>query len=178
MKRRRLGRAAIGFAGLIALVVVLMLVNSLRPSPGIVLPSEKDEGVQSGEDDGEGSLSVVEIRPDTVQAAVATLVRPESYRREVVVQQFWDSGSGTLENTVTVSSVWSTRVQPLTRSRASIRLPTVRAPISGTTASGLSMRQRPERSRQIWSRRSLPMRMCWSCRWRRSPRPIIRPSAI
>lgn len=92
MKRRRLGRAAIGFAGLIALVVVLMLVNSLRPSPGIVLPSEKDEGVQSGEDDGEGSLSVVEIRPDTVQAAVATLVRPESYRREVVVQQFWDSG--------------------------------------------------------------------------------------
>jgi len=74
MKRRRLGRAAIGFAGLIALVVVLMLVNSLRPSPGIVLPSEKDEGVQSGEDDGEGSLSVVEIRPDTVQAAVATLV--------------------------------------------------------------------------------------------------------
>lgn len=106
MKRRRLGRAAIGFAGLIALVVVLMLVNSLRPSPGIVLPSEKDEGVQSGEDDGEGSLSVVEIRPDTVQAAVATLVRPESYRREVVVQQFWDSGSGTLENTVTVSGGW------------------------------------------------------------------------
>mgnify|MGYP000714175573 CR=1 FL=1 len=89
MKRRRLGRAAIGFAGLIALVVVLMLVNSLRPSPGIVLPSEKDEGVQSGEDDGEGSLSVVEIRPDTVQAAVATLVRPESYRREVVVQQWY-----------------------------------------------------------------------------------------
>ena len=117
MKRRRLDRAAIGFAGLIALVVVLRLVNSLRPSPGIVLPSEKDEGVQSGEDDGEGSLSVVEIRPDTVQAAVATLVRPESYRREVVVQQFWDSGSGTLENTVTVSGGWTRVDQTLARDR-------------------------------------------------------------
>ena len=121
MKRRRLGRAAIGFAGLIALVVVLMLVNSLRPSPGIVLPSEKDEGVQSGEDDGEGSLSVVEIRPDTVQAAVATLVRPESYRREVVVQQFWDSGSGTLENTVTVSGGWTRVDQTLARDQMCIR---------------------------------------------------------
>lgn len=117
MKRRRLGRAAIGFAGLIALVVVLMLVNSLRPSPSIILPSEKDESAQSGEDGSDDALTVVEIRPDTVQAAVATLTRPETYRREVVVQQFWDSGSGTLENTVTVSGDWTRVDQTLARDR-------------------------------------------------------------
>lgn len=117
MKRRRLGRAAIGFAGLIALVVVLMLVNSLRPSPRIVLPSGTDADVQSGEGVGDDALAVVEIRPDTVQAAVATLVRPETYRRELMVQQFWDSGSGTLENTVTVSGGWTRVDQTLARDR-------------------------------------------------------------
>ncbi len=81
MKRRKLSRAAVGFAGLIALVVVLMLINSLRPSPEIELPSQEEEGMQSEENSSGDGLTVVEIRPDTVQAAVATLERPETYRR-------------------------------------------------------------------------------------------------
>lgn len=117
MKRRKLSRAAVGFAGLIALVVVLMLINSLRPSPEIELPSQKEEGMQSEENSSGDGLTVVEIRPDTVQAAVATLERPETYRRELVVQQFWDSGSGTMENTVTVSGGWTRVDQTLARDR-------------------------------------------------------------
>lgn len=117
MKRRKLSRAAVGFAGLIALVVVLMLANSLRPSPEIELPSQEDEGMQSEENSSGDGLTVVEIRPDTVQAAVATLERPETYRRELVVQQFWDNGSGTMENTVTVSGGWTRVDQTLARDR-------------------------------------------------------------
>lgn len=117
MKRRKLSRAAVGFAGLIALVVVLMLINSLRPSPEIELPSQEEEGMQSEENSSGDGLTVVEIRPDTVQAAVATLERPETYWRELVVQQFWDSGSGTMENTVTVSGGWTRVDQTLARDR-------------------------------------------------------------
>lgn len=117
MKRRKLSRAAVGFAGLIALVVVLMLANSLRPSPRIELPSQEEEGVQSEESSSGDGLTVVEIRPDTVQAAVATLERPETYQRELVVQQFWDSGSGTMGNTVTVSGGWTRVDQTLARDR-------------------------------------------------------------
>ena len=117
MKRRKLSRAAVGFAGLIALVVVLMLANSLRPSPRIELPSQEEEGVQSEESSSGDGLTVVEIRPDTVQAAVATLERPETYQRELVVQQFWDNGSGTMENTVTVSGGWTRVDQTLARDR-------------------------------------------------------------
>lgn len=117
MKCRKLSRAAVGFAGLIALVVVLMLINSLRPSPEIELPSQEEEGMQSEENSSGDGLTVVEIRPDTVQAAVATLERPETYRRELVVQQFWDSGSGTMENTVTVSGGWTRVDQTLARDR-------------------------------------------------------------
>lgn len=117
MKRRKLSRAAVGFAGLIALVVVLMLANSLRPSPRIELPSQEEEGVQREESSSGDGLTVVEIRPDTVQAAVATLERPETYQRELVVQQFWDNGSGTMENTVTVSGGWTRVDQTLARDR-------------------------------------------------------------
>lgn len=117
MKRRKLSRAAVGFAGLIALVVVLMLANSLRPSPRIELPSQEEEGVQSEESSSGDGLTVVEIRPDTVQAAVATLERPETYQRELVVQQFWDNGSGAMENTVTVSGGWTRVDQTLARDR-------------------------------------------------------------
>ena len=117
MKRRKLSRAAVGFAGLIALVVVLMLANSLRPSPRIELPSQEEEGVQSEESSSGDGLTVVEIRPDTVQAAVATLERPETYQRELGVQQFWDNGSGTMENTVTVSGGWTRVDQTLARDR-------------------------------------------------------------
>ena len=59
MKRRKLSRAAVGFAGLIALVVVLMLANSLRPSPRIELPSQEEEGVQSEESSSGDGLTVV-----------------------------------------------------------------------------------------------------------------------
>ena len=73
--------------------------------------------MQSEESSSGDGLTVVEIRPDTVQAAVATLERPETYQRELVVQQFWDNGSGTMENTVTVSGGWTRVDQTLARDR-------------------------------------------------------------
>lgn len=109
MKKRRISRAATGFVVLVVLVIALMLSNTLSSSPRIVLPEETEtvgETAESPSVDGD-TLAVVSVTPDTVQAAIATLARPETYRRSITVQQFWNGGSGTVEATVTVSGAWT-----------------------------------------------------------------------
>lgn len=97
-----------GIVILVVLVVLLMLMSNLRRSSRVVLPdtgsaAESDENLPSGGD----ALTVVEVSPETVQAAVATLRRPESYSRSITVEYLWDGGSGTAEMTVSVSGRWS-----------------------------------------------------------------------
>ena len=50
---------------------------------------------------------MIEVTPSTVQAAIETLARPEVYRRTVTVEQFWSSGVGSYEVTVTVNGLWT-----------------------------------------------------------------------
>ena len=109
MKQRRISRAATGFVVLVVLVVALMLSNTLRSSPRIVLPVETETPGQTTESPSVGgdALTVVAVTPETVQAAIETLARPETYRRSITVQQFWNGGSGTVEATVTVSGAWT-----------------------------------------------------------------------
>lgn len=109
MKKRRISRAATGFVVLVVLVIALMLSNTLRSSPRIVLPEETETPGQTEENPSLGgdALTVVAVTPDTVQAAIETLARPETYRRSIKVQQFWSGGSGTVEATVTVSGAWT-----------------------------------------------------------------------
>ena len=88
-----------GIVILVVLVVLLMLMSNLRRSSRVVLPdtgsaAESDENLPSGGD----ALTVVEVSPETVQAAVATLRRPESYSRSITVEYLWDGGSGTAGN--------------------------------------------------------------------------------
>lgn len=109
MDKRKLNRITVGFVALMVLVIVLMLVNSLRRSAHITLPQESDisDNIQEeGELDG-SALTLVEIRPDTVQAAIATLDRPTQYRRTFRVMQFWSDGSGGSEFSVAVSGPWT-----------------------------------------------------------------------
>jgi len=94
-----------GFLILIVLIVVLMMANSLRRTSHITLPdpsaaaSASGSGTQSTED----AVIRVEVTPETVQAAVATLKRPESYVRLLTVERLWSGGSGTVQIAVTVS---------------------------------------------------------------------------
>lgn len=109
MDKRKLNRITVGFVALMVLVIVLMLVNGLRRTAHITLPQETDVSDTTPEDgsSNESALALVEIRPDTVQAAIATLERPTQYRRTFRVMQFWSGGSGENEVSVAVNGPWT-----------------------------------------------------------------------
>lgn len=96
-------------AALILLVIVFMLRGSLRGPERVVLPQEvTNEGVNSGTDDGENDvINRVDIRPSTVQDAIAVLRRPQQYQRTVVIERYYSGGSciDTLE--VFVDNGWT-----------------------------------------------------------------------
>lgn len=113
-----------GFVVLVVLVVGLMMSGSLRRSSHITLPAP-DEGVGQTPEENPNAASgptVVEITPGTVQAAIASLTRPEAYRRTVTVEQMWTGGSGAYETSVTVSGSWTRtdRTMPDGRTRHTI----------------------------------------------------------
>lgn len=109
MDKRKLNRITVGFVALMVLVIVLMLVNGLRRTAHITLPQESDVS-DSTQDDGEmdgSDLTLVEIRPDTVQSAIASLERPAQYRRTFRIMLFWSGGSGESEVSVAVNGPWT-----------------------------------------------------------------------
>ena len=109
MDKRNLKWITWGAVILTVLIVAAMLMDTLRRPGQITLPDpDAVENQTSSDAVTEGSaLSVVEVRPDTVQAAIATLSRPEVYRRTVTVEQFWEGGSGKYEIAVTVNAPWT-----------------------------------------------------------------------
>lgn len=59
-----------------------------------VKPSGSEEPIHSGAPGIGGGDLVVEVTPQTVQSVIATLVRPESYYREITLETFWgENGS-------------------------------------------------------------------------------------
>ena len=93
---------------LVVLVVLLMLMSNLRRSSRVVLPDTSTPAGDSAEQTSGGSaIQVVEVTPETVQAAIATLHRPEAYSRSVTVEYLWNGGSSTSEITVSASGGWS-----------------------------------------------------------------------
>ena len=109
MDKRNLKWITWGAVILTVLIVAAMLMDTLRRPGQITLPDpDAVENQTTGDAVTEGNaLSVVEVRPDTVQAAIATLSRPEVYRRTVTVEQFWEGGSGKYEIAVTVNAPWT-----------------------------------------------------------------------
>ena len=124
MDKRNLNWITWSFIVGTVIVVVIMLMNTLQRPEHIVLPDTTAASDQIAEDPGNDgdALTVVEITPKTVQSAIATLSRPETYRRTVTVEQFWSTGSGSYETTVTVSGGWTRmdRTMPDGRVRHSI----------------------------------------------------------
>ena len=102
------------FVAATLLVVVLMLIGTLQRPERIQLPLTDLVPEQSTDDPDSGALTVVAVTPDTVQAAIASLDRPESYRRTITVEQIWSGGSGAFEVDVTVRDGWTRtdRVMP------------------------------------------------------------------
>lgn len=109
MEKKHLNWVTIGFAALALLVVAMMLMNTIHRPTAITLPdtdATPDQTVQDS-DRTDDSLTVIEITPDTVQAAIATLSRPDAYQRTITIEQFWTGGSATYETMVSVRSPWT-----------------------------------------------------------------------
>lgn len=70
----------------------LFLVNIPSVSLAQVDESSSGDGGSSAQDDN-GRFWQVDVTPETVQSIVASLSRPESYYRELVVESLWDGGS-------------------------------------------------------------------------------------
>lgn len=107
MDKQWLNRITFAFLTVTVLVVILMLSGTLGRTSRISLPAGGPPAGQSPGDAAEPPLTVVEITPDTVQTAIATLSRPEEYRRTVTVEQFWAGGSGVYETAVAVGGGWT-----------------------------------------------------------------------
>lgn len=103
MDKQKLNRITMAFVVLTVLLVTLMLNHTLRRSSHITLPEVLPTTEENtGETTGSNALSVVEISPETVQTAIETLNRPDSYTRSIIVEQVWSGGSGTYQTDVTV----------------------------------------------------------------------------
>ena len=124
MDKKRLNWVTIGFTALALLVVGMMLTDTMRRPTEIKLPDVETTSDQATENPNQTSaaLTVIEITPDTVQSAVATLSRPSMYQRTITVEQFWSGGRGSYDTTVTVNGSWTRtdRVMPDGRVRHSI----------------------------------------------------------
>lgn len=96
-----------GIVILVVLVVLLMLMSNLRRSTRVVLPDTSTTAEDSELPPDGGELTVVEVTPETVQAAIATLHRPEAYSRSVTVEYLWNGGSNSTEMSVFVSGGWT-----------------------------------------------------------------------
>ena len=92
------------FVAATIVIVALMLLSTLQRPSRIRLPAtDTAPGQTSGEVETEsGTLTVISVTPETVQAAIGSLSRPAAYRRTVTVEQIWSGGSGTSETSVVV----------------------------------------------------------------------------
>lgn len=116
MDKKRLNWVTFGFTALALVVVSMMLMNIVRRPGEIKLPDVETISDQTAENPNQTSaaLTVIEITPETVQAAIETLHRPSMYQRTVTVEQFWSGGSGSYDTNVTVNGSWTRtdRVMP------------------------------------------------------------------
>lgn len=108
MDKRKLNWITWSFVVLTVLVLAMMLANTLRSPTEIVLPdsSTSPDSTDGTLGDG-GDMLVVEVNPSTVQAAIATLDRPEAYRRTLVIEQIWSGGSGSYDIAEIVRGSWT-----------------------------------------------------------------------
>lgn len=106
MRKQKLTPIGAAFAALVLLVVLFLARGTLQRPARIVLPQEVDaSGESSGSDDAD-AVGRVDVRPETVQSAIATLTRPERYTRAITIERYFSGGSGVDSSTVYVDGAW------------------------------------------------------------------------
>lgn len=108
MDKQKLNWITWAVLAIAALLVALMLGGSLNRTAHITLPpSNLPRDPAAGDGASSSGVTVVEITPETVQAAIASLSRPESYGRNMTVEYLWDGGGGTHELYTIVRGPWT-----------------------------------------------------------------------
>ena len=102
MDKRRMWYVLALLGIMILLVVLLFAQGTIHRSAGITLPDPSQPQEPGLTEPGEEQLELVEIRPDTVQRAVESMNRAQSYSMTVSVATYWSGGSGTSELTAYV----------------------------------------------------------------------------
>ncbi|MEG0876128.1 MAG: hypothetical protein RRY47_03490 [Oscillospiraceae bacterium] len=81
----------IALSAIVIIVVLVIVLGRSKDTPPISLPSPTQ---QNGDNNFGENENRVEITPETVQAVLKTLKRPESYSREYTVTTYWAGGKG------------------------------------------------------------------------------------
>ena len=115
MKARRILKVLFVAAPIAAVALVALRFGWFDTSTApVVLPDTTALPAASGGGEAGGGAVLAEVTPQTVQAVVRTLARPDSYSRRLLVSSFWEDGSQTRQ-----VQVWHTkgvtriRVSPL-----------------------------------------------------------------
>ena len=108
MDKRKLNGITWAVLAAAILIAALMLGGSLNRTAHITLPPSNPprDPAAEGEDPG-GGVTVVEIAPETVQAAIASLSRPGNYGRSITLEYLWPGGGGTQELYTIVRGPWT-----------------------------------------------------------------------
>ncbi len=81
---------------IVAAVLVAFGRSLFFATEPVILPAADADASQTGGGNGGGVGSgavLVDVTPETVQAVIATLDRPDSYERELTVEYFWGEGN-------------------------------------------------------------------------------------
>lgn len=107
MNKRKMTLLSVILSVLVLLLVAFIVRSNLRSHDRIVLPPP-ESSVEQGEQDGTESEFVqrVEIRPDTVQSAVASLERAGEYGRSITIERFWTGGHSVSVTNAFASGGW------------------------------------------------------------------------
>ena len=108
MDKRNLNWITWAVLAVAVVLVALMLGGSLNRTAHISLPPSDLPRDPAAEDSGDSTgVTVVEITPETVQAAIASLSRPENYGRSMTIEYLWDGGGGSQELYTIVRGAWT-----------------------------------------------------------------------
>lgn len=108
MDKQKLNWITLAVLAIAAVLVALLLGSGLNRTAHITLPpSELPRDPAAGDSGPSSHVTVVEIAPETVQAAIASLSRPESYGRSMTVEYLWEGGGGAHELYTIVRGPWT-----------------------------------------------------------------------
>lgn len=108
MDKRKLNGITLAVLAVAIILVAMMLGGNLNRTAHITLPSsDLPKDPAAGDGAAGAALTVVEITPETVQDAIASLARPENYGRSVTIEYLWPGGSGTHELYTIVRGPWT-----------------------------------------------------------------------